>query len=212
MENIKCIFFDVGYTLVNEDEVWNERCREQSQMEEAKKLGISYKQIYDEITKATISYKPQYRTVVKKFNFLEVATYHHELEKLYNDVEFVLQSLSCKYKLGIIANQTDGLIDRLRDWGILEYFSVIISSWDYQIMKPDKRLFEIAVEKSGYKAFENVMVGDRLDNDIFPAKSIGMKTIWIKQGFGGMQRPLTKEYSPDEEISNLKELLDILKI
>lgn len=36
MENIKCIFFDVGYTLVNEDEVWNERCREQSEMEEAK--------------------------------------------------------------------------------------------------------------------------------------------------------------------------------
>lgn len=212
MENIKCIFFDVGYTLVNEDEVWNERCREQSEMEEAKKLGISYKQIYDEIAKATISYKPQYRTVMKKFNFLEVATYRHELEKLYNDVEFVLQLLSCKYKLGIIANQTDGLIDRLRDWGILEYFSVIISSWDYQIMKPDKRLFEIAVEKSGYKAFENVMVGDRLDNDIFPAKSIGMKTIWIKQGFGGMQRPLTKEYFPDEEISSLKELLEILKV
>lgn len=27
------------------------------------------------------------------------------------------------------------------------------------------------------------MVGDRLDNNIFSAKAIGMKTIWIKQGF-----------------------------
>jgi FMN phosphatase YigB (HAD superfamily) len=40
------------------------------------------------------------------------------------------------------------------------------------------------------------MVGDRLDNDIFPAKNIGMKTIWIKQGFGGMQNPKTDEYLP----------------
>lgn len=29
-----------------------------------------------------------------------------------------------------------------------------------------------------------VMIGDRIDNDIVPAKQLGMKTIWIKQGFG----------------------------
>ena len=28
------------------------------------------------------------------------------------------------------------------------------------------------------------MVGDRIDNDIVPAKKMGMHTIWIKQGFG----------------------------
>jgi|GEM_PF-4201954 phosphoglycolate phosphatase-like HAD superfamily hydrolase len=89
-------------------------------------------------------------------------------------------------------------------------YLLIISSWDYQIMKPDIRLFQIAVEKSGYNASETVMVGDRLDNDIFPAKNIGMKTIWIKQGFGGMQNPKTDEYLPHTEIASLSELLDIL--
>lgn len=210
MENIKCIFFDIGYTLINEGDVWEQRCKEQAEMEEAKMLGLSHEQIYEEIIRASIAYQPQYRTVVKKFGFSKSATYRHELEKLYDNADLILQSLSEKYKLGIIANQTDGLVDRLNSWGILKYFSFIISSWDYQIMKPDIKLFQIAVEKSGYNASENVMVGDRLDNDIFPAKNIGMKTIWIKQGFGGMQNPKTDEYLPDIEITSLCELLDIL--
>lgn len=210
MKNIKCIFFDIGYTLINEDDVWRQRCIEQAEMGEAKMLGISPKQIYEEIIQASIEYKPQYRTVVKKFGFLKSAPYRHELEKLYNNADYVLQVLSQKYKLGIIANQTDGLEDRLSSLKILKYFSFIISSWDYQIMKPDIKLFQIAVEQSGYNASEAVMVGDRLDNDIFPAKAIGMKAIWIKQGFGGMQNPRTNKYHPDMEIQDLIELLCIL--
>lgn len=35
MEDIKYIFFDVGYTLVNEDEVWKQRCLEQAGTEDA---------------------------------------------------------------------------------------------------------------------------------------------------------------------------------
>ena len=210
MENIKCIFFDVGYTLINENDVWEQRCIEQAEMEDAKILGLSNRQIYEEIIRASAAYQPQYRTVVKKFGFLKPAPYRHELEKLYDNADLVLQKLSQKYKLGIIANQTDGLVGRLNEFGILKYFSFIISSWDYKIMKPDIKLFQIAVEKSGYNACEAVMVGDRLDNDIFPAKSIGMKTIWIKQGFGGMQNPKTDEYLPDAEIGSLSDLLSLL--
>lgn len=210
MENIKCIFFDIGYTLINEDDVWVQRCIEQAEMEEAKMLGLSNKDIYEEIIRASITYQPQYRTVVKKFGFLKAAPYRHELEKLYDNADLVLHLLSQRYKLGIIANQTDGLVERLNSWGISKCFSFIFSSWDYQIMKPDIKLFQIALEQSGYNASETVMIGDRLDNDIFPAKAIGMKTIWIKQGFGGMQTPRTEEYHPDAEIANLNELLYIL--
>lgn len=210
MENIKCIFFDIGYTLINEDDVWQQRCLEQSQMEEAKLLSLSPEQIYDEIIKASLEYKPQYRTVINKFGFTNPAPYRHNLEKLYDNADLILKTLANKYKLGIIANQTDGLTDRLHELGILKNFSFIISSWDYQIMKPDIKLFEIAVKKSGYNVSEIVMVGDRLDNDILPAKQIGMRTIWIKQGFGGMQNPKSDEYIPDIEISQLNDLLDVL--
>ena len=34
------------------------------------------------------------------------------------------------------------------------------------------------------------MIGDRIDNDIAPAKSLGMNTVWIRQGYGGLQLSL----------------------
>lgn len=55
------------------------------------------------------------------------------------------------------------------------------------------------------------MIGDRLDNDIYPAKKIGMNTIWIKQGFGAYQIPKSKEYEPDIAINHLTKLTNIFK-
>ena len=207
---MKYIFFDVGYTLVDESKVWQKRCKEQARTDEARALGLSAEDIYNEIIKASLSHKPQYRTVVKKFNFKEVAPYRHELEELYPEAIEVLEKLSKSYKLGIIANQSDGLVKRLEEWGILQYFSLIISSWDCQVMKPDKKIFEIALEKAGCEPCEAAIVGDRLDNDIYPAKQIGMKTVWIKQGFGGMQPIETDAYKPDLELNSLSEILDSL--
>ena len=51
-----------------------------------------------------------------------------------------------------------------------------------------------------------VMVGDRLDNDIFPAKSLGMKTVWLRRGFGALQIPKGPKYTPDHTIDSLTEL------
>ncbi len=210
MEEIKFIYFDIGYTLVNEEKVWETRCLEQSLTSEAKQLGLSAEDIFKEIVTASKNYLPQYRTVANKYQFKEVAPYRSELEFLYPRVKAVLTYLASKYKLGIIANQTDGLVKRLTEFGIAEYFSVIISSWDYGIMKPDLELFRIGIEKAECKPQEIVMVGDRLDNDIFPAKSLGMNTVWIKQGFGGMQVPKSQLYEATEEIYSLDELMNIL--
>lgn len=209
MRGVRCIFFDVGYTFVNEDDVWTQRCLEQAAMAEARLLGISHRQIFEEMIEASIACQPPYKSVLKKLGLAQAAPYRPDFEKLYDGADLVLRTLACKYDLGIIANQLDGLADRLDAWGILNCFSHIFSSWDYQIKKPDARLFQLALEKSGYSPFETVMVGDRLDNDIFPAKALGMNTIWIRQGFGGMQKPITPAYVPDVEIANLDELLSI---
>ena len=210
MNHIKYVFFDIGYTLINEDNVWKQRCKEQAMSNEAKILGLSETDIYNEIVNASMEYKPQYRTVVKKYNFKEVAPYRSELEKPYEDAVKVLEYLRRKYKLGIIANQADGLAERLEKYGIKKYFSLVISSWDYQVMKPDAKIFKIALEKAQCEPEEAVMIGDRLDNDICPAKSIGMNTIWIKQGFGGMQKISEEKYCPDEQVDCLSDLMKVL--
>ncbi len=209
---MKVLFFDVGYTLVNEDAVWDDRCHQQAKTDEAKKLGLSAADIYHEIEMASISRKPQFRTLIDKYAFKEVAPYRTELEKLYEEVPAVIKALSQKYELGIIANQLDGLKERLEAFGLLKYFKYIISSWDLQIMKPDIRIFEYALDKANCTPQEACMIGDRLDNDILPAKSLGMKTIWIKQGFGALQKPLSKSEEPDYTISNLSELLEIFNL
>ena len=206
---IRTLFFDVGYTLVNEDAVWERRCKEQSETDEAKKLGVTAQDIYHEIEKATIEGLPQFRTVIDRFNFSTMVPYHHELETMYEEAPKVLKALSKKYELGVIANQLDGLKERLESFGILQYFKYIISSWDVKVMKPDIRIFEHALKVANCKPQDAVMIGDRIDNDTAPAQSLGMKGVWIKQGFGKLQTTLAMENQPDYEVDNLIELLRI---
>ena len=206
---MKVLFFDVGYTLVIEDAVWEKRCQAQAETQEAKMLGLSARDIYYEIENASISRKPQFRTLLDKYNFKEVAPYRTELEKLYEEAPAIIKELCQKYELGIIANQLDGLKERLQAFDILKYFKYIISSWDVQLMKPDIRIFEYALDKANCNPQEACMIGDRLDNDILPAKALGMKTVWIKQGFGALQKPLSKLEEADYTINNLTELLKI---
>ena len=206
---IKTLFFDVGYTLVNEDAVWERRCKEQAETEEAKRLGVSAEDIYHEIEKATIEGLPQFRTVIDRFKFSQMVPYHSELETMYEEVPQVLETLSQKYELGIIANQLDGLKERLESFGILKYFKYVISSWDVKVMKPDIRIFEYALKTANCKPQDTVMIGDRIDNDTAPAQSLGMKGVWIKQGFGSLQTALAAANPPDYEVDNLIELLRI---
>lgn len=206
---IKTLFFDMGCTLVDESAVWQKRCEEQAATEEAKRLGLSAETIFHEIETASRARLPQYRTVTSKFQLKTVAPYRHEFEKLYDDAPGVLRKLSEKYQLGIIANQSDGLRERLESFGIIQYFTHVVSSWDVKIAKPDTRIYEFALKTAKCPACEAVMIGDRLDNDIAPAKAVGMKTVWIKQGFGALQTPISENDTPDHTVENLSQLLKI---
>jgi putative hydrolase of the HAD superfamily len=53
------------------------------------------------------------------------------------------------------------------------------------------------------------MIGDRLDNDIRPARLLGWKTIWVTQGFARFQSPRDLWDEPDQTVANVKLLLPI---
>lgn len=103
---------------------------------------------------------------------------------MYPEAKGCLERLKGKYKLGIIANQPVGTAERLRDFGILEDIDLVVSSAEEGVAKPDLRIFQLALERAGCEGRNAVMVGDRLDNDIAPAKRAEMKTVWVRQGFG----------------------------
>lgn len=108
--------------------------------------------------------------------------------------------------IGIIANQSLGSEERLKQFGIWKYIDELVASAEEGVAKPDKRIFEIALTRTGCKPEEAAMVGDRLDNDIVPANDLGMYTIWMKQGNRIYATPKEQLEYPDWTIGNLSEL------
>lgn len=206
---LQWIFFDMGYTLSNEDQAWLARCREQADTEEAKKLGVTALDVYRGVMEASRNHLPQFRTVIEAYGFSRSAPFRSEYETLYPDAVPVLEALSRRYALGVIANQAAGLRDRLRAWGIEKYFSVVASSFEAGVMKPDPGLFRLALAEAGCDPENAAMVGDRLDNDIAPAKALGMTAVWIRQGFGALQSPRDETETPDHTVDRLTDLFPL---
>jgi 8-oxo-dGTP diphosphatase/putative hydrolase of the HAD superfamily len=119
------------------------------------------------------------------------------------------EQLSATYKLGIIANQNPGSEARLERYGLRQYFDVIVASAEAGVKKPDPRIFTLALERANCSPEQAAMIGDRIDNDIFPAKVLGFTTVRILQGYGRLQVPKSSEYEPDFTVDALAQLLNI---
>lgn len=211
MKNIKWLFFDVGSTLVSEDVSHKNRIDKliASQL----KLGrnLTYEAVYSQMVSASKKYSlSPFSEAMKNMGISEKLLYSSEDEKPYDNAVEILEALSNKYHIGIIGNQSAGTVARLEKYKLLKYIEVCISSTEEGVSKPDLEIFKLALKRANCKAEEAVMIGDRLDNDIFPAKKLGMKTIWVRQGLGGLQEPRSAEHIADFTISTLDELLKIL--
>lgn len=90
------------------------------------------------------------------------------------------------------------------------FFDVVSASAELGVSKPDRRIFTYALEQAGCRPEEALMVGDRLDNDVLPAKELGMKTVWVRQGMAVYQKPVREEEQPDFIVDNLSGLKQIL--
>ncbi len=100
--------------------------------------------------------------------------------RIYPDVQPVLNSLNLKYKLGILSEgSSQTQIAQLDAHKIKKYFSAIIISDQTPWHKPDESIYRYAALKMEMEPENIVMVGDRFDWDIRPAKAIGMKTVFL---------------------------------
>lgn len=210
-ENINWLFFDIGYTLIDEKEAHRKRITDCIAYQRANHGKIfTYEQIYKEICRASADYRQQFYGAMEALGINEKTPYPKELELPFENAETVLKELNKKYSIGIIANQTAGAEERLNLFGLSKYIKLCISSAEAGISKPDLDIFKLALKKACCPAENAVMIGDRLDNDIYPAKQLGMKTIHIKQGFGAYQLPKSEKYKADITVNDLTELLKYL--
>ncbi|MBR6186555.1 MAG: HAD-IA family hydrolase [Clostridia bacterium] len=206
---IRFLFIDMGGTLADETLSWQARFRVQAQMEEAKAKGVTEEDLKRAVERASREYRRIYRGALDELGIREMAPYDPALERLYPQAKETLRGLRARYPLGLIANQGPGLKDRLAAFGIRDFFQVVVSSFDVGLKKPDPAIFYLALDRANVRPGEAVMIGDRLDNDVFPAKALGMKTVWVRQGFGALQTPRSPAATPDWSVSSLSELLSI---
>ena len=208
---IDWLFFDIGSTLVDESQALDDfvnRCVEKlaqggvivsTAAYHSQLLRIA-EQGGDPIHEAWSCFAP---------NHLKRPSWSHDKERLFPEVRLVLKTLGERYRLGIIANQGKGLLDRLERFGILDNFEIIINSTDIGFSKPDLRIFQVALEKANIEPSKAVYVGDRVDNDRVPAKKLGMRTIRLRQGLGQYGSE-DATFPSDWQVSNVQELLQIL--
>ena len=204
MDTIKWVFFDIGSTLVDESTAYKNRIKRTIANTE-----VSYNEFYQRMVEISKHNQNAYNMVIEEYG-LTKAPWNSDDEFVYPKAENCLCELSKHYKIGIIANQNLGSEERLEKLGLLKYIDLVIASAEEGVAKPDLRIFQIALDRANCKPEEALMVGDRIDNDIVPANKIGMKTIWIKQGFGKYCEPKTEKEQPDYTVKNLNELISIL--
>ncbi|MDE6763563.1 MAG: HAD family hydrolase, partial [Oscillospiraceae bacterium] len=172
--SIKWLFFDLGGTVY--DETLSDKQRIDNLIEKAD-LQMTYEDFYAEMLKAAKLYAPSpFAAARKVLGIAENVPYSNQMEKLYPNALDVIKKLSKSYSLGIIANQPLNTAERLKNDGLSDYFGICLLSECVDLFKPDRRFFEYALAEVGCAPGEAVMICDRLDNDISPAKSIGMKT------------------------------------
>lgn len=206
------VFFDLGWTLIDETEAHLER------LERLRRLGSPYSELRDaEYLRLCEFHSSRFVPSAFLAALQELdpdgwesahtrATYSAASERLYPEVPELLARLRETFQLGVIANQAAGTTDRLREFGILNAFSVVVSSSEAGLKKPDPRIFAHALSLAGCSSKAATMVGDRLDNDIGPANSAGWRTIRVLQGFARSQAPRSKAERPDETVTSIGEV------
>lgn len=204
MNDIKWLFFDIGSTLIDETDCYKSRIDFA-----VNSKNLNRKEFMAKVYKSAKTSATAIKTACSYYN-IELPQWDKSLEKLYPDTKMILEALSKKYRLGVIANQSLGTKERLDNWNIGKYFDVVVASAEAGFSKPDLKIFNLALEQAGCKPNESVMIGDRLDNDIIPAKQLGMKTVWVRQGFAKYQSINSENEQPDYIIDTIGDILDIL--
>ncbi|SRR6266568_985249 len=129
---------------------------------------------------------------------------------LYPHVREVLDAVRERYPLALVTDaQSAYARAELHKVGLLDYFDPIIVSGDYGYRKPDRRLFQFALDGMSVAAENALFVGNDMYRDIFGAREAGMKTVMFDSDQGTKVHP---DCVPDYTMTDFRDLLKILDL
>ncbi len=205
MTRISTVVFDLGETLVEETRQWQIA---------AEAAGVPYFTLAA-ILGSVIERGLDHPELWNELGVNRVTAVDHGYvvtpDLFYPDALPTLRSLKAEgFRIGVVANQPAGVVEQLEALGLP--LDIIASSASTGIAKPDPRFFAYIVEQCGEPVEAIAYVGDRLDNDVLPAQSIGMRAIFIRRGpWRYIQSRTIGADRADHRIDSLDELLPLLK-
>lgn len=204
--SVRAVFFDVGETLVDETAFWTAW---------ADWLGIP-RLTFFAVLGAVIERGEDHRRVFEILapdftpeRELEARAggAHHRLAKedLYPDALRCVERLKGEgYIVAAAGNHVAEIAERLPRYLPLH---IVSSSEQLGVEKPSAEFFVRLASLAGLEPSQAAYVGDRLDNDVLPAKRAGMVAVFIRRGPWGCLHAMRPEVDlADIRIESLDEL------
>lgn len=212
---VTAVVFDVGETLIDETRIW---------LRWARRLNVPGGTMLGLIGAMAATGRPLSDTfeIIRPGLVLddEMAAWEREepdglrvnfdADDLYPDVRDALSALrAAGHRLIIAGNQPVQARDALAAMDLP--VESIHTSDGWGVAKPDPAFFDKVLAVAGCPPEEILYVGDRLDNDVFPAKSAGMRTALLRRGpWGYLHAARPEPAEADLLLNDLHELVPAL--
>ncbi len=220
MKNIKAIIFDAYGTLFDVNSA-AEKCKERlgdkwegfanywrtTQLEYTwlRSLMRRHKDFWkiteDSLDKSMSFYNIDYSMRSELLNLYKVLSPFTEVKDALNKLK------QSNYKLAILSNGTPDLLDELVvSNGLKDIFDDIFSVEEVGIFKPDSKVYDLPINK--YKIEKNEVLFLSANTwDVSGAGNYGYNTAWVNRNNNIFDK---LDFEPNQQISNLSELLDLI--
>jgi HAD superfamily hydrolase (TIGR01549 family) len=212
---VRAVVFDVGETLIDETRIWS-RWADRLGVTRFTMLGVlggmaALGQSFDEAFQIV---RPGFDLEAEQESWRredpDGLRVNFDADDLYPDVRPGLTALrGLGYELIIAGNQPPQAYDALAAMRLP--VDAVHTSDGWGVAKPDPGFFAKVVAVSGREPGEILYVGDRLDNDVLPARTAGMRTALIRRGpWGYLHATRPEAAKADHVVDDLHALVAAL--
>ncbi|MGI5836694.1 MAG: HAD-IA family hydrolase [Chloroflexota bacterium] len=117
-------------------------------------------------------------------------------------LDVLLELKKRSYRLGIVSNWDSRLPSICETHGISGHVDFIVASAAVGVEKPDRRIFEIALDRAGVPPHRAIHIGDDYEADVLGARGAGIEALHLDRDGTGP--------SDKQKIPSLRELLNLL--